>query len=143
MTVIQKVSRTELARNTRQVLSDVQRGRTLMIQSHGKTEAALLDIEDYLLLRGTMRAFAEPTNADIAQGLSAEDVESVDEIEDQYALVLEHYFARSISLNRAAELLGLPWFELRGRCARLGIPLHTGVDNADDAAADVRTAEEW
>ena len=36
MTFIHRVSRTELARNTRRVLMDVQRGRTALIESYGQ-----------------------------------------------------------------------------------------------------------
>lgn len=63
MTVVQRVSRTELARNTRRVLSDVQRGRTTLIETHGVPEAALLDIVDYRILRAVMHYYAERPNS--------------------------------------------------------------------------------
>ena len=119
MTVEQKVSETELARNTRQVLSDVQRGRTTLIESHGKPEAALMDIIDYRILRAVMRAYAQPIQTDAEAGLSDQAVAAVEDLDARYGQVLSHYLSRSISLARAAKLLGIPWLELRTRCLRL------------------------
>ena len=40
------ISKTDLARKTRQVIRSVQRGQTVIIESHGQPEAAILDIPD-------------------------------------------------------------------------------------------------
>lgn len=140
MTTIQKVSRTELARHTRRVLSDVRRGRTALIETHGEPEAVLLDIIDYRILRAVMHYYAEQPTLDPEIGLSEEALQAIDDPEARYALVFAHYLAGSISLSRAAELLNIPWLELRTRCLRLEVPLRVGAEDAESAAADVATA---
>lgn len=143
MVTVQRVSRTELARNTRRVLSDVQRGRATLIETHGEPEAALVDIIDYRILRAVMRYYAEKPEVDVEAGLPDSALQSVDDPQDRYSVVFAHYLANSISLGRAAELLDLPWLELRARCLRLDVPLRSAPGNAEEAAADVLTAEEW
>lgn len=144
MITLRKVSRTELARNTRRVLSDVQRGRTTLIERHGEPEAALMDIIDYRIMRAVMRVYAESPDIDPDAGLTEDAVRTMDDPEACYALVFAHYLAGSISLSRAAELLDIPWLELRMRCRRLDVPLRSAPD--DDAAAvaaDADTIAEW
>lgn len=143
MTTIQRVSRTELARHTRRVLGDVRRGRTALIETHGEPEAALLDIIDYRILRAVMRYYAEQPDIDVETGLSEEAVQAVDDLDARYTLVLAHYLAGSISLSRTAELLNMPWLELRTRCVRLDVPLRAAPEDAEGAVSDVDMAEVW
>jgi len=143
MSVVQRVSRTDLARNTRRVLNDVQRGRTALIENYGEPEAALLDIVDYRILQAVMRYHAEMPEIDSDAGLSEESVQKLDDPEARYGLVFAHYLAGSISLARAAELLETPWLELRTRCLRLNVPLRSAPGDAAEAATDVATAEDW
>jgi hypothetical protein len=143
MAVVNRVSRTELARNTRRVLSDVQRGRTTLIETHGVPEAALLDIVDYRILRAVMNYYAEMPDIDVETGLSEAKLHELEDTEAQYRRVFAHYLAGSISLGRAAELLEIPWLELRTRCLRLDVPLRTAPGDVDEAAADVAAAAEW
>ena len=51
MEYLQRVRKTDLARNTRQVIRNVQRGQTVLVESHGQAEAAIMDILDYRILR--------------------------------------------------------------------------------------------
>lgn len=143
MAVVLRVSRTELARNTRRVLSDVQRGRTALIEAHGDPEAALLDIVDYRILRAVMRYYAELPEIDAETGLPEATLHALDDPEARYALVFAHYLARSISLARAAELLEMPWLELRARCLRLDVPLRVAPGDAESAASEAATAAAW
>jgi len=143
MNAVQRVSRTDLARNTRRVLNDVQRGRTTLIENYGEPEAALLDIVDYRILQAVMRYHAEMPKIASDTGLSEEDVQALDDPHGRYGLVFAHYLAGSISLARAAELLDIPWLELRTRCLRLNVPLRSAPGDAAEAAADVATAEDW
>lgn len=142
MTYIYKVSRTELARNTRQVLTNVQRGRLAVIESHGQPEAALLDITDYHLLRAVLRYYIEHPSIE-KEGLSTATVVKVENIEERYNLVLAHYLAKSISLGRMSELLEIPLLELRNRCLQLGIPLRNAPTDIEEAQAEIRQAEKW
>jgi predicted HTH domain antitoxin len=143
MNVVQRVSRTELARNTRRVLSDVQRGRTALIENYGEPEAALLDIVDYRILQAVMRAYADMPEIAADAGLSEGAVRALEDLDARYGLVFAHYLTGSISLARAAELLEMPWLELRTRCLRLNVPLRVGPGDAAEAAADVAAAADW
>ena len=55
-----ELPKTELARKTRQVLREVQRGYTVLIESHGQAEAVILDIVDYRIVRGFMAYHTRP-----------------------------------------------------------------------------------
>jgi predicted HTH domain antitoxin len=140
MDVVQRVSRTELARNTRRVLSDVQRGRTALIENYGEPEAALLDIVDYRILRAVMRYHAEEPEIAADAGLSEEAVQALEDPDARYGLVFAHYLTGRISLARAAELLEMPWLELRTRFLRLNVPLRAGPGDVAEAAGDVAAA---
>jgi hypothetical protein len=131
-----------LARNTRRVLSDVQRGRTTLIETHGVPEAALLDIVDYRILRAVMHYYAELPEIGSEAGLSEAAVQALEDPEARYRTVFAHYLAESISLARVAELLKIPWLELRTRCLRLDVPLRNAPEDATEAASDVTTAAE-
>jgi hypothetical protein len=140
---VHRVSRTELARNTRRVLGDVQKGRTALIENYGEPEAALLDIVDYRILRAVMRYHADEPEIAPDAGLSDEAVQGLDDPDARYELVFAHYLAGSISLARAAELLEIPWLELRIRCLKLDVPLRAAPGDGAAAAADVATAADW
>ena len=141
MKAVQRVSRTELARNTRRVLTDVQRGRTALIENYGEPEAALLDIVDYRILRAAMRYHAEEPEIAPDAGLPDGAVKELDDPDARYELVFAHYLAGSISLAWAAELLEMPWLELRTRCLRLNVPLRAAPGDVAEAAADAAGAE--
>ena len=140
MQTMQHVRKTDLARNTRQVLKNVQRGRTAIIESHGQPEAAIVDISDYLIGRAVMRYYGQRPPIEIEAGLTDERVSALSEEQDRYDLVFAHYLAGAISLSRAAELLGLTWLDLRTRCLRLDVPLHTAPATLDEARADADLA---
>lgn len=141
MTLIHRVSRTELARHTRRILTDVQRGRLALIESHGQPEAALLDIIDYRLLRAVVRYYASPPETAGDDGLTAQAVAECADSAEAYALVMAHYLSGDISLSRAAELLDMPWLELRTRCLRLDIPVRSAPVDAGEVLQDVTAAE--
>ena len=58
-------------------------------------------------------------------------------------LILSHYLAESINLNRAAELLGIPWLDLRTRFLRLGIPLRVAPVNLEEFTSEIGAASDW
>ena len=62
------------------------------------------------------------------------------EVQGRYNLVMAHYLAGAISLSRMAELLELPWLDLRARLHRLDVPLRTPPADLGEALADVETA---
>jgi prevent-host-death family protein len=140
---ITRVRKTDLARNTRQVIRAVQRGQTAVVESHGQPEAAIIDILDYRILRAVMRYYAQRPEIDVEAGLADEAVTALAGIQDRYNLVLAHYLAEAISLSRAAELLDLSWLDLRTRCLRLDVPLRTAPADMAEARADVEAARAW
>jgi len=140
---VQRVSKTDLVRNLRRVISAVQRGRTAVIESHGEPEAAIIDIADYRILRAVMRYYAQPPEIDPEGGLADASVAAVSDLQERYNQVIAHYLAGAISLSRASELLDLSWLDLRTRFLRLDVPLRTAPSDLDEARADVETAAAW
>lgn len=140
MQTLQRVRKTDLARNTRRVLKNVQRGRTAIIESHGQPEAALIDISDYLIVRAVMRYYGQRPPIEVEAGLTDEAVSTLADEQDRYDLVFAHHLAGAISLSRAAELLGSTWLDLRTRCLRLDVPLSMAPATLDEARADADVA---
>ena len=95
-----RISKTDLARNTRQVINDVLRGQAAFIESHGKPEAAIIDIVDYRILRAVMRYHASRPKIDASTGLSEVDLQRSRDVQGRYDQVMAHYLAGSISLGR-------------------------------------------
>lgn len=139
MESIQRIRKTDLARNTREVLNTVMRGQTALIESHGKPEAAILDIVDYLIVRAVLRYHARPPKIEVDAGLTDAAAAATADLQERYNLVLAHYLADAISLGRAAELLNLSGFDLRMRFVRLDVPLRLGPATIEEALAEVET----
>jgi hypothetical protein len=139
MDMLLTVRKTDLARNTRQVIHKVQRGQTALIESHGQPEAAIMDIVDYRIMRAVMHYYAQPPEIDVKMGLTDQAVESTADPQACYNLVFAYYLAGSISLARAAELLKLPWLDLRTRCLRLDVPLRTAPADMTEAEREVES----
>lgn len=140
MDTVQHIPKTALARQTRQILQSVQRGQTIVVEHHGQPEAAIMDIMDYRLLRAVLRYYAHTPAIDPDAGLSDEALAAQASLQERVNQAMAHYLAGAISLGRAAELLQLSWLELRLRCLRLDIPLHTAPDTLDELIADVENA---
>jgi predicted HTH domain antitoxin/antitoxin (DNA-binding transcriptional repressor) of toxin-antitoxin stability system len=138
-----RVSKTDLARHTRRVISTVQRGHTAVIESHGEPEAAIVDITDFRILRAVMRYCSQQPEIDVAGGLTDDAIADLSDFQERYNLAMAHYLAGAISLSRAAELLDLPWLDLRTRFQRLDVPLRTAPADLDEAQADVDIAATW
>jgi predicted HTH domain antitoxin len=139
----QYIPKTELARNTRQVINSVLRGQPAVVESYGQPEVVIIDIIDYHIVRAVMRYYAHQPEIDPEAGLPDQEVEAISDPQEGFDLVLAHYLAGAISLGRAAELLDLSWLDLRTRCLRLDVPLRAGPTDVDEARADVELAEVW
>ena len=138
------ISRTELARNTRQTVDRVRRGETILVKSFGDEQIALLDIHDYRLLQAAARYHARQRHSDAAPaGLDRARVEEAWQQGPQAAwdMVIHAYLDGDISLSRAAALLGLNRFDLQARFQRLGLPLRTGPADVAAAMVDWRVLE--
>lgn len=143
MDTMYHAGKTELARNTRQIIRAAQRGQTVVIEHHGQPEVAIIDIADYHILRAFAHYHAHPPHVETGGGLSDEAVAAEPSLQAQYDLILAYYLADEISLSRAAELLGLPWFDLRTRFLRLDVPLRLAPADLSEAQADVANAAAW
>ena len=142
MEYMQRVPKTELARKTRQVIREVQRGYTVLVESHGQAEVAIMDIVDYRILRAFMAYHARPPQVN-PKGISAERLAGMDDPQQVYDLVLAHYLAGVISLGRVAELLNLSVLDLQFRFQRLDVPLNLGVENEQAALDEVEAARSF
>jgi antitoxin (DNA-binding transcriptional repressor) of toxin-antitoxin stability system len=140
MESIQYIAKTALARQTRKVIQAVQRGQTVVIEHHGQPEAAIMDIMDYHLLRAVLYFHMHSPQVDADAGLSNEAVTAQKSLQKQVNLIMAYYLSDAISLGRAAELLNLPWLDLRTRCLRLDIPLRTAPASIDEMNSDVENA---
>ncbi|MCB0188049.1 MAG: hypothetical protein KDE31_27465, partial [Caldilineaceae bacterium] len=75
------ISRTELARSTRQAIEQARRGQTILVESYGEEQVAIVDILDYRLLRAVAayrtqaNVPAQDINA-IPQGLTEEFIQT-------------------------------------------------------------------
>lgn len=137
METLTHIPKTDLARRTRQVIRTVQQGQTVVVESHGEAEVAIMDILDYRLIKAVLRHYTRPLALEASEGLADEAVAQLETEQDKTDLVLAHYLAESISLGRAAELLALPWLDLRTRLVRLNVPLRIGPANLDEARQEV------
>ena len=113
------ISKTDLARRTRQIVDRVRRGDTLVVESYGEEQVVVMDILDYRILRAvatyhSLGPHHAPVNDPALEpaGLSAEQVEgAVREAggspQARWNRVIVAYLDGHVSLGRAATLLGL------------------------------------
>lgn len=120
------VSKTELARNTREIIDQVRHGQPILVRSYGQDQIVLMDAFDYRLLKAVAN-FAMSTNLS----------RPPDPFEDS----VQRYLKQEISLAKAAELLSLSRFELMERFDRLGIPLRLGADALSELEAEIHAAQ--
>lgn len=143
MESVRSVRKTDLARNTRQVINAVLRGQMAVVESHGQPEVAIMDILDYHIMRAALRYHAQEPEIDAEAGLADRDVESLADPQERFDRVLAHYLGGAISLGRAAELLELPWLDLRTRFLRLDVPVRASPVSLDEARVDAEAASAW
>ena len=143
METVQYVRKTDLARNTRRVIRDVQRGRTAVVESHGQPEVAIVDIVDYYLQLAALNFYSKSPQVDSEGGITDQAAAQVESEQELYNLVMAHYLGGAISLGRAAELLKLPWVDLRMRMTSLGIPLRVGPETIEELREEIEAIEKW
>jgi prevent-host-death family protein len=143
------ISRTDLARRTRQVVNQAHRGQPVIVESYGEEQVAILDALDYRCLRAlvaytTQAPHAAPINnpAMAPRGLDAEGIRNMlhqtpGDVQATWNQVLAAYLDGDVTLGRAAELLGITRFELQERFNRLGLPLRIGPADLAEAQQEV------
>jgi prevent-host-death family protein len=120
-----RVRKTDLARNTSRIIRNVLRGQPAVVESHGQPEVAIVDVADYLILRAVARYHENPPPIH-PDGLTDDEANQLIDTQERYNVVMAHYLAGAISAGRTAELLSLPWIDLRERFHRLDVPIHLG-----------------
>lgn len=149
MTLATTISRTDLARRTRQIMEQARRGRTVIVESYGEEQVALLDAADYRCLRAIAAYFALPPHPAPINDPSLTP-RGLDEAEVQAAVaaaegdpqaawnrILAAYLDGDISLGRAAQLLGMDRYDLTERFSRLGLPLRLGSGTPAEARREL------
>ena len=116
------ISRTDLARNTREIVDQVRKGQTVLVQSYGEDQIVLLDLLDYKILKALVSyALRE-----------AHDLQT-----DKVSAAMRLYLNEEISLAKAAEMLDLSRSELMDHFERLGIPLRLEPETLEDAQEEL------
>lgn len=122
------ISRTDLARSTREILESVSRGQPALVESYGREQAVIIDLFDYRLLCALAgRKLDRPAEG----GPSSLET------------VLERFLQGEINLGKAAELLGRSRFELAERFERLGVPLRMGPATLEEVEREIRAARAY
>ena len=137
----QRISKTDLARSTHQVIREAQRGYTVLVENHGQPEVAIIDIVDFQLQRAAMHYFRSPQKYEKQMEIDEATLESLPADQDRFNLVVGHYLAVHISIGRSAELLGMSSPELQVRLGRSGIPVRMGPESQQELDNEVKLVQ--
>jgi prevent-host-death family protein len=152
MRYIETISKTDLARHTRQVVDRARRGGTIIVESYGEEQVVVIDAIDYRILRAVAAYQSLPPHpAPIndpglePSGLTQAQIERA--VQDasgspqaRWNAVLAAYLDGHINQGRAATLLGLSTYELDERFRRLDVPRRIGPETIEEAQAEVGAA---
>jgi len=146
---IEVISKTDVARRTREVLDLARRRGVVMVESYGEEQVVILDAIDYRLLRAVVASHDRGAGAGRAgDSLAAPlppDRAAIDRAIERasgdgqagWDVVLAAYLDLDISLARAAELLEMSTFELQDRLHRLGVVLYLGPESLAEGRSEV------
>lgn len=134
----QRISKTELARSTHQVIREAQKGYTVLVENHGQPEVAIVDIVDFQLQRAAIHYFSTLEAYKKDRELSQATLNALPTDQDRFNLIIGHYLAVHISIGRSAELLGMSPPELQVRLGRSGIPLRMGPESQEELDNEVK-----
>ena len=133
-----RVRKTDLARNTSQIIRNVLRGQPTVIENHGQPEVAIVDVIDYLILRGLANFHAGNSPALDPNGPADAEFTGLSS-QERYNRAMDYYLAEACSTGRMAELLQISWLDMRERFNRLGVPLFLGPASIEEARAEFDT----
>lgn len=152
MTMTVTISRTDLARRTRETIEQARRGQAVFVESYGAEQVAIVDALDYHLLRTVAAYRSQPLapagNPEQApRGLTDEAVQenvaaAGGDVQAAWDLVIAAYLDGDISLGRAATLLAIDRFDLLARFNRLGLPARLGPLNVQEARAEYEALQD-
>jgi prevent-host-death family protein len=147
-----KISKTDLARRTRQIVDRARRGDTIIVESYGEEQVVVMDAVDYRILRAVashrlLPPHPTPVNDPNIEpaGLSEVEVEQAERETNgspqaRWNKVIAAYLDGHINIGRAAVLLGLSTYELDERFRRLEMPRRIGPETEEEARAEVEAA---
>jgi prevent-host-death family protein len=152
MTVSTVISKTDLARRSRQVVDQARRGRPVIIESYGEEQVAVLDAADYRCLRAIAAYYAPAHPAPVndpalePRGLDQPEVQAAvvtaeGDTQAAWNRILAAYLDGDISLGRAAQLLGVARFDLTERLGRLDLPLRLGSATPAEARQELASLD--
>ncbi len=146
------ISKTDLARRTRQVIDRARRGNMIIVESYGEEQVVVMDAVDFRILRAvaayqTLLPHPAPINDPTLEpaGLSEVEVEQAQQEtggspQSRWNKVLAAYLDGHINLGRAATLLALSSFELDERFRRLEVPRRIGPETQEAAREEIDAA---
>jgi len=144
------ISKTDLARRTRQVVDRARRGDTIVVESYGEEQVVVMDAADYRILRAvaTYQALPPhpaPTNDPTLEPAGLSEAEQTEQEaggvpQARWNKVIAAYLDGHINLGRAAALLGLSSYELDERFRRLEVSRRIGPETEEEARAEVEAA---
>ena len=137
----QRISKTDLARSTHQVIREAQRGYTVLVENHGQAEVAIIDIIDFQLQRAAIHYFCFPKEYEQDVEISESSLKSISTDQERFNHVIGHYLALHISIGRSAELLRMSPPELQVRLMRSGVPLRMGPESKEELDKEMETIE--
>ena len=123
-----KVTRTDLVRDSGEIFDSLMRGRVAMIEKRGKPQAILMDIYDFYSLRAV--ALSGTKEVEISLEELDDFVKSEPGEDELHVKVIGQYLAEGITLEKAAEMLGITFLELKSRFLRLNLPINERENNA-------------
>lgn len=143
------ISKTELARHTRQVVDRARRGGTIIVESYGEEQVVVMDATDYRILRAvvayqSLPPHPAPVNDPEIEpaGLTEAEVERAAQEasgspQARWNRVIAAYLDGHINQGRVATLLGPSIYELDERFRRLDVPRRIGPETVEEAQAEV------
>ena len=146
------ISKTDLARRTRQIVDRARRGEAIIVKSYGEEQVAVIDAIDYRILSAVAAYQARSPHAPPGShpdaeptGLSEAEVAQVVQeaggaLQVRWDLVIAAYLDGQITQRRAATLLGLLSYELDERFRRLAIPRRIGPETQQEAQSEIDAA---
>ena len=149
---METISKTDLARRTRQVVDRVRRGEPIVVESYGQEQAVVMDAVDYRVLRAVAAYYGLPPHPAPANdpaleplGLSEKEVEQAaceagGMLQVRWNRVIAAYMDGHINLGRAATLLDLSTYELDESFRRLEVPRRIGPETKEEAQAEADAA---
>jgi prevent-host-death family protein len=149
---VETISKTDLARRTRQVVDRARRGGTIIVESYGEEQVVVIDAIDYRILRSvasyqSLPPHPAPTNDPNLEpaGLTEAEVEQAIQEADgssqaRWNRVIAAYLDGHINRGRAANLLGLSAYELDERFRRLDVPRRIGPETIEEALDEADVA---